>query len=189
MLKLISRRRAERILRSCGPRIRELSRKYRIPAPVIQAILYQEMTQIDLLDLAADLAVWTNLFPKKDSSTGYAQIFGYVGIRAVNFAVDRGLTDYAALGISADHRLDSQNPKDVRRIWLLLHRDPRANLEIATLNLLSAAEEMTGRIDFEHYSEEELKRVLTRYNANVQSVTAYGEAVYRHVQRYRQSAL
>ena len=54
----------------------------------------------------------------------------------------------------------------------------------AALNLLSAAEEKTGRIDFPSYSPEELKLIFTRYNGTVPHITPYGEAVYRHYLRY-----
>ena len=136
MLKLISPRRAEKILKTQSEWIRTVAARYGVPAAVIRAILYQEMIEIDLMDMLADLAVWSNLTAKKDSSTGYAQIFGRVGLNAVNFAADRGLTDYAALGIGSDHRLESTSREDVRLVWKLLHRDVRANIEIAALNLL-----------------------------------------------------
>ena len=184
MLKLISPRRAEKILKTQGEWIKTVAARYGVPAAVIRAILYQEMIEIDLMDMLADLAVWSNLTAKKDSSTGYAQIFGRVGLNAVNFAVDRGLTDYTALGIGSDHRLEGTSREDVRLVWKLLHRDVRANIEIAALNLLCAAEEMTGRIDFAGFNEQELKLVLTRYNANVRTVTPYGERAYAHYLRY-----
>lgn len=184
MLKLISPRRAEKILKAQGAWIDTVAARCGVPAAMIRAILYQEMVEIDLMDVLADLAVWSNLTAKKDSSTGYAQIFGRVGLNAVNFAVDRGLTDYAALGIGSDHWLDSTNRADVRLMWKLLHSNKRANIEIAALNLLCAAEEMTGRTDFAGFSEQELKLVLTRYNANVRSVTPYGERAYAHYLRY-----
>ena len=186
--KTISPRRAEKILARYAPWIRELSGKYGVPPEVIRAILYKEMTDTDILDAAADLAVRTGLFRKKDSSTGYGQIFGRVGLNAVNFAADRGLTTYEALGLPAGRRLEADILGDVRTVWRLLHKNPRANIEISTLNLLSAAEEMTGRIDFAGYSPEDLKLVLTRYNADVRHVTPYGEEVYAHVLRYRELA-
>ncbi len=185
MLKLIGKQRAERILEKYAPWLRTVSNKYAVPVPVIKAVLYQEMTDIDILDAAADLAVWTGLFPKKDSSTGYAQIFGYVAVNAVNFAVDRGLTDYAALGIPSDHRLNSADKKDVRMLWKLLRRDRRLNMEAAALNILSAAEEMTGRRDFSSFSDRELQLIFTRYNADIRRVSPYGQRVYSHYLRYK----
>ena len=185
MLKLIGKQRAERILEKYAPWLRNVSNKYAVPVPVIKAVLYQEMTDIDILDAAADLVVWTGLFPKKDSSTGYAQIFGYVAVNAVNFAVDRGLTDYAALGIPSDHRLNSADKKDVRMLWKLLRRDRRLNMEAAALNILSAAEEMTDRRDFSSFSDRELQLIFTRYNADIRCVSPYGQMVYSHYLRYK----
>lgn len=72
-------------------------------------------------------------------------------------------------------------------IWTRLNTDTKFNLELAALNLLAAAEEMTGRIDFGGYSADELKLVLTRYNADVKHITAYGEAAYQHYLRYNTS--
>lgn len=186
MRKLYNSKQIEETLENYRDWIETLSRRYGIPAACIRAVLWKEMTEMDLLDIAADLVVqayWLGLrfLGKRDSSTGYAQIFGYVGINAINFALDRGLADCETLGISGDHRLRPEHPDDLRLIWTRLHREPKFNLELATLNLLSAAEEMTGRIDFSGYSAEELKLIFTRYNANVSHITAYGEAVYQRM--------
>lgn len=203
MFRLYSAQMAERILLRLSPRIRVLSERYAIPAPVLQAVLYQEITKIDVLDIAADLLVrlnWLRLtlrgrldgeLPKKlglwnklDSSTGYAQIFGRVGIDAINFALDRGLTTMEALRIPVQRRLDRDRPRDLRLVWRLLKRNTGFNLEVAALNLLSAAEEKTGRIDFSSFSPEELKLIFTRYNGTSKTVSAYGKEAYQHYLRY-----
>ena len=188
MIRIYSSSRAERIIRKHSPWIRTVAARYKMPASVIQAILFQEMTQIDLWDLAADTAVRLGIFGKNDSSTGYAQIFGWVGVNAANFAVDLGLTDYDSLGIPSGHRLDPDDPADVRMVWKRLHGSRKANIEFAALNLLCAAREMTGRIDFASYDEEEMKLILTRYNADTRHVTPYGEAAYRNYVRYSEHA-
>lgn len=203
MWKRYSIKRAERIIARNHGTITRISETYDLPPAYLKAVLRQEIPEIDLLDGAADLAVRFNWLRYRlsrrltggrrppsppgrkglnrlDSSTGYAQIFGFVALEAANFAVDRGLTDYAALGLPEDHRLSREDPEDLRLVWQMLHRDREANLTFAALNLLSAAEEMTGRLDFPGYSEEEVKRILTRYNANVRHVTQYGEEAYRH---------
>lgn len=184
MLKTISSRRAEKILGNYDSWIRTLALRYRIPEAFIKAILYQEMTEMDLMDYAADAAVYSNLTGKKDSSTGYAQIFGKTGVKAVNAAVKKGLTSYSLLHIESDHLLDENNPEDVRILWKLLHRNPAANMEIAVLNMLACAEEMTGKTDFDSFSPEEMKLILTRYNADTDHITQYGESTYRHYLRY-----
>lgn len=180
MVRLIRAARARRILGRYSGWIEAVSARYGVPSALIRAILFQEMTTMDLLDPLADLAVRCGVPWKKDSSTGYAQIFGYVGLNAVNFAVERGLATYGSLGITTDHRLDRDNHNDVRAIWKLLNRDPRANIEIAAINMLVAAEEMVGSTDFDSFTDEELKLVMTRYNAGVKHVTPYGEQVFRY---------
>ena len=98
MLRLYSDRAAERIIRRLDAPIRQIAGRYALPVPVLQAVLYQEITQIDLMDVLADGLVAFNLlrlakrptlprnrglFDKCDSSTGYAQIFARVGIEAI----------------------------------------------------------------------------------------------------------
>ena len=165
--------------------IGRVSERYHIPPAAICAILRKEMEQINAVDLAADLVVAAQLFSKKDSSTGPMQIFGKVGLRAVNFAVDRGLTTYAELGLSASRRLDENRPADVHAVWKRLRSDARANIEIAALNLLSCAEEMTGRIDFDSYTPDELKHIFTRYNQNTGMITEYGNTAYQYYTDYK----
>ncbi len=193
MLKLFNPKAAERIIARYAPQINEISSRFALPAACIKAILYQEITGIDLFDILVDLLVQRNQrrgifgpgrLQKTDSSTGYAQIFGFVAINALNFAADRGLASYAALGVPTDHRLDPAALPDIRLVWGRLHRDPIFNMTAAALNLLSAAEEKTGRIDFPSYSPEELKLIFTRYNGTVPHITPYGEAVYQHYLRY-----
>ena len=161
-----------------------VSARFRIPAAAIVAVLRKELKEIDYLDTAADLIVGMGIFKKKDSSTGPMQIFGKTGVRAVNFATDKGIASYDELGIASSHRLDEKDPRDVRLIWKRLHRDEHANIEIAALNLLSAVEEMTGKTDFSGCTPEELKHVFTRYNQNTHRITPYGEETYRYYLQY-----
>ncbi|MBR2703373.1 MAG: hypothetical protein IKE47_04335, partial [Oscillospiraceae bacterium] len=58
--------------------------------------------------------------------------------------------------------------------------EPVFNLKCSALNLLHAAFQMTGRVDFGQYTEEELKLIFTRYNGNVKQISAYGEKAYRY---------
>ena len=205
MLKMYSPKKAQKIIRRSMGTIRSLSDQYELPCACLQAILYQEITQMDFGDFLADLAVrfyWARyrlrrrlrkkeapraggVLHKKDSSTGYAQIFAYVGIRAVRFGLQKNLVTCEALGLPADHPLRPENPDDLCLIWHRLHRDPDFNLHLAALNLLSAAEEMTGRIDFPSYTPEELQLIFTRYNANARHITPYGETVYGHYLAYQ----
>lgn len=202
MLRLYSDRAAERIIRRLDGLIRAIEARYALPAPVLQAVLYQEITQIDLLDILADLLVALNwlrltltgrmqrlpqrrgLLCKLDSSTGYAQIFARVGIDAINFALGRGLPVPGWLALPGGRRLSADDPRDLRDVWRRLNRDRAFNLELAALNLLAAAEEKTGRVDFASYPPEELQRIFTRYNGTSPSVSAYGRAAYAHYVRY-----
>ena len=185
MIKLISKKHADKILEQYDGWIREVSEKYSIPAAIIQAVLFKEMTEIDILDPAADLAAELGVMGKHDSSIGYAQIFGAVGIKAANFAVAHGMASYRSLGIISDHVLDPEKVKDVRQMWHLLHSNMRANIEMASLNLVAAAEEMTGHTDFAGMTDEEIKLTLTRYNADVKHITKYGEEVFELYKTYK----
>ena len=206
MLRLYSVPRTERILRSLEPELRAISGQYGIPPAYILAVLRKEIAEIDLGDPLADLAVrfyWARyglrkalcragilrspvprirrgVFGKRDSSTGYAQIFAFVGINAVNYALDRGLDTPAGLGVPGERRLRPDEAEDLRRIWFRLQRDRLFNARLAILNLISAGEEMNGHADFSRYGPEEIQRTLTRYNADVRHVTAYGREVYRY---------
>lgn len=203
MFKLYSARTAENIIRRMDATIRRISARYAIPAAVLRAVLYQEITQIDLLDLFADWLVQFNwrrlslrgalsaetlkkrgLLYKLDSSTGYAQVFARVGIEALNFGLDRGLVTAEELSLPPEKRLDAKEPRDLQLIWRRLHRERAFNLELAALNLLSAAQEKTGRIDFSSYSPEELQLILTRYNGTSREISHYGKSAYAHVLRY-----
>lgn len=195
MLKLYRPAAAERIIRAHTDVIDAVAGRYDLPAPFIRAMLYTELVRIDLLDPAADLLVRLNGFCKggrgplrrRDSSTGYGQIFGFVAINAANFAVERGLTGYAALGLP-ERRLDPANDADLKLVWTRLNREPAFNIEMSALNLICAAEEVTGRIDFTGYSPEEIRRIYTRYNGTSPTVTPYGEEAYRHYLRYASGA-
>ena len=189
MLKLYSPKAAERIIRRQKETIDDIAARYAVPAPFIQALLYTELIRIDVFDPLADLLVRMNhgngtaLLNKRDSSTGYGQIFGFVAVNAVNFAVERGLERSADIGLP-DRQLDPDNPADVFLVWNHLNREPEFNIALSTLNLISAAEEITGRIDFSSYSPDEIRRIYTRYNGTVPHITPYGEEAYSHYLRY-----
>ena len=189
MLRLYSPKAAERIIRAHNGTIEAIEARYALPAPFVRALLYTELIRIDVLDPVADLLVRLNghsadgLLHKRDSSTGYGQIFGFVAINAANFAVERGLTSYAALGLP-ERRLDPDSAADLRLVWNRLNREPAFNIELSALNLLAAADEVTGRIDFASLSPEEIQRVYTRYNGTAKQITPYGEEAYRHYLRY-----
>ena len=213
MLKLYNSKKAARIIEQENGWIEALSHRYPLPPACVKAVLYKELRGIDIFDVVADWIVkanWTRyalwqclrrrgwvrsagpllrcgVFGKRDSSTGYGQIFGYVAINAINFSLDRGLASAGSLDIPEDRRLSPDVPDDLRTIWYRLHNNAAFNIECVALNLLAAAEEMTGRIDFAHYTEEEMSLVFTRYNASVKHITDYGREAYRCYMSFRLS--
>ncbi len=183
MIRIYSSKQVLSLIEKLAPLIRRIGGEYGVPEECVKAVLYREMKEIDLLDAAADAAVRFGLFGKKDCSTGFAQIFSYVAIRALDFAEGRGIETAENLGI--ERPLSEKNPEDIRRIWLRLNEDREFNLRMGTLNLLAAAEEVVGSTDFSRFTEEETKKVFSRYNANTRRVTAYGEEVYGYFLRFR----
>ena len=188
MIKLYSLKKTEKIIEEMEPAIRKASGDYHVPEAFIKAILYREIKEIDLVDAGVDVIVknrtLSKLFKRQDSSTGYAQIYGFVAVNALKFAQEHGLETAENLGFSSDKDLSSRNAEDVRRMWLKLHQDPEFNLRLAVLYMLSAAYEVTGSMDFETFSEDDLMRVFSRYNANTREITAYGEEVFGYYQKY-----
>ena len=205
MLRLYSVKRTERIVEQQAEWIEKVARQYGIPSACMKAVLRKEIAEIDLLDVAADLAVRLNwlrsgiarpfrhgpevirgkgLFRKRDSSTGYAQIFAAVAIDAANYAMERGLETAAGLEMLQERRPDRRNADDLCAMWRRLARDKAYNIRLGTLNLIAAAEEMNGHTDFARYTPEEYQRAFTRYNANVRTVTDYGREVYGYFLRY-----
>ena len=94
----------------------------------------------------------------------------YLGTSRTAILVDAGISG----------ELSPVRPEDLRRVWLRLNHEPVFNLNCSALNLLHAAFQMTGRVDFGQYTEEELKLIFTRYNGNVKQISAYGEKAYRY---------
>lgn len=193
MIRRYSERRARRILADCAPHIMEAESAFGVPCACMQAILYRELTGMDWMDPLADLAVilywrfrpvWDRLSlpAKRDSSTGYGQVFACSAISAINFAAEKGFA--AAELQSLPTSLDAQNPEHVKMVWFRLHRDVRFNILAASLCLLQAADEMTGSTDFSILTPEELQLTFTRYNANTRAVTAYGRETYRYYQTF-----
>ena len=194
MLKLYSVKKAQSIISDYSDLIDSICTSYHLPSACLKGILLMEIPEIDLMDIFADTSVMLNWLRyslshsynperhtrnplrKFDSSTGYGQIFSRVAIEAILFARSRGIPVDA--GISGE--LSPARPDDLRRVWLRLNRDPAFNLRCSALNLLHAAFQMTGRVDFEHYTDEEMKMVFTRYNGNVKQISAYGEKAFQY---------
>ena len=206
MMKLYSPNRAEHILRSLDSEIEGICRMVHLPSAVLKAVLYKEITDIDFFDPLADAIVAFNwqrvhllnhlpdlegkqnksgFFRKFDSSTGYGQIFACTAILAIRFATTHGIITPETLGLRKGQTFSPDSPADVFEIWKKLHRERSFNLACSSLNLLFAAWDMNGRITFENFSPDELKRTFTRYNANVRQITPYGEVTYQYYLKYK----
>ena len=182
MIRLYSEKRTEAILGAMDPVIVRITGEYGVPAPCMKAILFREIREIDLMDDAADTAVRLGLFGRTDSSTGYAQIFARTAVHALRFAEEHGVETAEGLGFPP--LSEGDDPRYLRRMWLRLNSDRVFNLRMATLNLLSAADEAAGTTDFSRMTAEDLKRAFSRYNSSSCAVSSYGEEVYRHYLRY-----
>ena len=204
VFRLYSAGKAEQIVEEAAPWIEELSERYAIPPACVKAVLRKEILGIDLFDPLADALVALNLcrrdlsrgllrrepgaarglFGKLDSSVGYAQIFASTAIRAVNYALARGLETEEELGLSPGERPDAASAEDRGKMWRRLRHDRKLNIRAAVLNLISAGEEMNGHTDFSRYTPEEFERMFTRYNADTRSITPYGRETYRYFLEY-----
>jgi len=193
-MKLYSRRKSEEIIRRNSALIESVCTSCHLPPAYLRAILMMELPEINVLDVLTDSLVsvnWLrydlfhsfrlerhtrNPFRKFDSSTGYAQIFSQVAIEAILFAESEGIPLY--LGIPGN--LFPFNPDDLKRIWKRLRSDRVFNFSCAALNIVHAAFQMTGRTDFDSFSDDEIKMVLSRYNGNAQRISAYGEQAFQY---------
>ena len=200
VLRLYSVKKTEKIIRAYSPWIEELSARYGIPAACIKAMLRKEVADIDILDPIADTLVWLNYLRddvrqalyrrglvktetsrrrngalgKRDSSTGWAQIFAFVAVNAGNYALEHGLDTADVLGLPASRE----------SMWRRLRRDKKFNLRMGALNLLAAGEVVNGHTDFSRYTSEDYMRMFTRYNADTRTITPYGREVYRFYEQF-----
>ena len=191
-IRIYNKNKAERIIKNDTVLIERICCSCHVPAPFIKTVLMMEVPEIDLMDFLADAAVeinWlryllfrtyhpkrhsNNPFRKYDSSTGYCQIFSQVAIESIVFARERGIlaaTDFSDI-------LTAENPDSLRSVWFRLKRDKAFNMTCCALNLLFCAYQMTGKIDFTDYSDNDIKLIFSRYNGNVKKITAYGEKAF-----------
>jgi len=197
MLNLYSEDNALRVLEKNAAQIDSICAECGLPPAYLKAVLMMELTRMDILDPLADTVVavnWAgapllkpaaaekNPLQKLDSSTGPGQIYSKVAIQAIRFARERGISLAAIRELRPE--LSEDSPEDLRLVWRKLKHDTVFNLSCAALNILHCAWQMTGRIDFDSYSPQEIKLIFTRYNADVKHVTAYGEEAYARYLRF-----
>ena len=194
MFRLYSDKKIRKIIADNSVLIEDLCAFYHVPSAYLKSILLMELPEINVFDVLADglvrlnwlrYSLWRcftldrhtrNPLRKFDSSTGYGQIFSQVAIEAILFAENEGIP--LNLGISGE--LYPFSPDDLERVWKRLNQDRVFNLSCATLNIIHAAFQMTGRTDFDSFHEEDIKMILTRYNGNVKRISKYGEKAYRY---------
>ena len=194
-MRIYSTGRAKKIVEENASLIDSICSSCCLPPAYLKAVLLMEIPQIDLKDVLADAVVkmnWLryslfhvytperhtrNPLRKFDSSTGYGQIFARVAIEAILFAEER---DIIEKGSFSAEKLSPQDPDSLRYVWKRLNSDKVFNLSCSALNIIHAACQMTGRVDFGSYNEREKKLIFSRYNGNVKHITAYGEEAYRH---------
>ena len=200
MIKFYSKSRVRQIIADNSVLIENICASCHLPPAYLKAILMMELPEINFSDMLADAVVsinWLrysfnhsfimdrhtrNPLKKFDSSTGFGQVFSQVAIEAILFAEREGIPVF--LGIPGE--LYPFNPEDLRQVWVRLKNDRVFNLSCAALNIIHAAFQMTGRVDFDSYSEEEKKMIFSRYNGNVQKISAYGEKAYQYYLEYEQ---
>ncbi|MEK4488030.1 glycoside hydrolase domain-containing protein [Psychrobacillus sp. FSL H8-0484] len=178
--------------------ITDLSNKYQMRKALIQTVLAWESALIGPDDIAGDalvsathqyyeyLEAWEALSPElqaitprpipplvedDDSSTGWCQIFARTAIKGLNFAKDKGWR--------TGKTYDPDNLKDVWEVWRNLKEDDAYNISVAALVLLWGAEsDLNLSSDYLSYGEEDIKRVLARYNGTNEKAKEYGERNY-----------
>ena len=110
MFRLYSEESAKKAIEREAGCIHTAAEKCGVPEPWVKGILLQEMTELNILDPLADLAVRFYYFRyllrgrlpgtgslvlgKNDSSTGWGQIYAFCAIDSLNFAADRGIAGY-----------------------------------------------------------------------------------------------
>lgn len=177
--------------------ITEISNLYKVRKALIQTVFMWESSCIRADDSAADLLVeayynykneleeWENLSEEEqentpepiepvvsrdDSSTGICQIFAKTAIDAYNYNVKR-------CNITGTE-LDSTDWKTVYNVWKNLKDNSNYSLQMAALVLLRGADLVDVSEITYNYTEDEVKKVLARYNGTNSDATAYGERNY-----------
>ncbi|MFI6489346.1 glycoside hydrolase domain-containing protein [Streptomyces sp. NPDC050564] len=173
------------------------SNRYNMRKALIQTSAYWEMRHYDIIDQAVDAAVvyyhtgvGGGMTPKRDSSTGIAQISGEVGIRAWNHCITKGYVSGTIL--------DPAKDADIWTMWQKVNKDNAYALQTVSLIHLWDAEGKPGgqnppagettlrsmRLD---YTESEIFQVLRRYQGWGQEAEEHATkrmALYQIFEKY-----
>lgn len=168
-----------------------LSRAFGIRKALIQTVAFWEYWKQTPEDPIADVLVagWWNyreafevwqenhiglppqppIGASDDSSTGFAQIFAATAISSHNWSLEQGLVSGTA--ISAD------DWRQVRDVWTALRDDEVYNLSAVPKVLLWGAS-LLGIVGPRlNYSDNEVRRIIARYNGTGDDAEAYGYEV------------
>ncbi|CCK29871.1 hypothetical protein BN159_5492 [Streptomyces davaonensis JCM 4913] len=153
--------------------ITQLSNTYNMRKALIQTSAYWEMRHYDVVDLGVDAAVTYyhtgvggGVVPKRDSSTGIAQISGEVGIRAWNHCIQVDLVEGTIL--------DPAKDADIWTMWHKVNQDNAYSVKtVSLIHLWDAAGKVGGqnppdgestlRAMSLDYTQNEIFEVLRRY--------------------------
>jgi hypothetical protein len=156
--------------------IQRVSTYYRVPAAVLQTLLFREQRFIDIRDWVADILVGNGI--TKQSSTGVMQVTTKTAINAINYAVSNGYTSPNDLGVDLHAPLSYSNEHDRSLIWQQLKNDSDFNIEVASMIVRMNADNIAGNKDIAHYTPDEMRRLFTSYNGTGPSAKNYGEECY-----------
>lgn len=177
--------------------ITRLSNEYRLPKAAIQTILLRELRCYDARDTVAEslvtqqftylhlveeynnLETWQQLmigYPTapipyvEDASVGYGQIFIETAMEANEWALKKGLVN------SDDY--DYANWKHREKMWVNLKDDNEYNIRMIALVLMWSADEQGLNNQYWLYNEEEIKKMLERYNGFGDDALKYANDTY-----------
>ena len=185
------------------------SQELKVRKSLIQTVFMWECSCEGADDVAADLLVneyyvymqelekWNNLsdeekqntkkpeeplIKKDDSSTGHFQIFARTAMDAYNYAIDRG--------IIKGKKYDLSDWKQIYTVWLNLKNIRAFAAESAALVLLRAADLVNVSEITYRYSDDDVKKLLARYNGTNNDATEYGISnfeLYKIFEKYNKS--
>lgn len=147
-----------------------------MPAAYIETIMFREQRFVDFRDWIADTGV--KLGAIGQSSTGIMQVQPKTAIDAINFAIGSDKVTMYDLGFDTNKKLSADDPDDQREIWGMLNSDPIFCIEVATMNILSCADEKAGHTDFDDFSETDSTLTFARYNGKGDKALNYGQECY-----------
>lgn len=166
-------------------RVTSICQKYNIRKALLQSVYLWEYAVEGLDDIASDSAVKAShafrlnpLLPEPkeliyDCSTGPCQIFAWVAIDAINYAISKGL--YSGT------KYNKENNDHLYTVWNKL-QNINFCIEICALVLLHAAS-MVGvsvsKNDNYTFTTAENKKIISRYNGIGDEAKAYGERNYK----------